>query len=114
MWTFDFDVKKCWKDLKICAIVNLRLNVDIYGIKEKDDKKVDFEIEIVSNIPYDTKYQIDTSLPEGMEKVKQRGANGIIVNAYKLIQQNGVTISKELISKDTYKALDRVILKSSN
>ena len=88
--------------------------VDIYGIKEKDDKKVDFEIEIVSNIPYDTKYQIDTSLPEGMEKVKQRGANGIIVNAYKLIQQNGVTISKELISKDTYKALDRVILKSSN
>ena len=88
--------------------------VDIYGIKEKDDKKVDFEIEIVSNIPYDTKYQIDSSLPEGMEKVKQRGANGIIVNAYKLIQQNGVTISKELISKDTYKALDRVILKSSN
>ena len=28
--------------------------------------------------------------------------------------QNGITVSKELLSKDTYKALDRVILKSSN
>lgn len=88
--------------------------VDIYGIKEKDDKKVDFEIETVSNIPYDTKYQTDSSLSAGTEKVKQRGANGIIVNAYKVVQQNGITVSKELISKDTYKALDRVILKSSN
>ena len=88
--------------------------VDIYGIKEKDDKKIDFEIETVSNIPYDTKYQTDSSLSAGTEKVKQRGANGIIVNAYKIVQQNGITVSKELISKDTYKALDRVILKSSN
>ena len=88
--------------------------VDIYGIKEKDDKKIDFEIENVSNIPYDTKYQTDSSLPAGTEKVKQRGANGIIVNAYKIVQQNGITVSKELLSKDTYKALDRVILKSSN
>lgn len=88
--------------------------VDIYGIKEKDDKKVDFEIETVSNIPYDTKYQTDSSLSAGTKKVKQRGANGIIVNAYKVVQQNGITVSKELISKDTYKALDRVILKSSN
>ena len=88
--------------------------VDIYGIKEKDDKEIDIDVETISTIPYETKYQTDSSLPSNTEKLKQRGANGVIVKAYKLIKQNGITISKNLLSKDSYIPLDRIILKSSN
>ena len=98
--------------------INISINsgmakVDIYGIKEETEYEISFDTETVSNIPYDTKYQIDSSLSAGTEKVKQRGVNGIIVNAYKIIKQNGITISKEFISKDKYNALDKVIAKSS-
>ena len=87
--------------------------VDIYGIKEKDEKVIDIDVETVSTIPYETKYQTDTSLPNGTEKLKQKGANGVIVKAYKIIKQNGITVSKELLSKDTYNPLEKIILKSS-
>ena len=88
--------------------------VDIYGIKEKEDKEIDIDVETISTIPYETKYQTDSSLPSNTEKLKQRGANGVIVKAYKLIKQNGITISKNLLSKDSYIPLDRIILKSYN
>lgn len=101
--------------IKIEITVNSGIaKVDIYGIKEETEYDISFDIETISNIPYDTKYKTDSSLPAGTEQVKQIGANGIIVNAYKIIKQNGITIARELISKDTYNALDRVILKSSN
>lgn len=87
--------------------------VDIYGIKEKDEKAVSIEVETVSTIPYETKYIKDSSLASGDKKVKQKGADGIIVNAYKIIKQNGSIISKELLSKDSYKPLERIIAKSS-
>lgn len=86
--------------------------VDIYGIKEKKEYSIAIDTEIVSNIPFETKYETDSSLPVGTEKVKQRGVNGIIVNAFKVIKQNGVTVSRELLSKDTYNALNRIILKN--
>ena len=64
-----------------------------------------------------TNKTIDPSLKkkinENDEKVKQRGADGIIVNAYKITKQNGSIISKELLSKDSYKPLERIIAKSS-
>lgn len=87
--------------------------VDIYGIKEKEDKEIDIDVETISTIPYETKYQTDSSLPSNTEKLKQRGANGVIVKAYKLVKQNGITISKSLLSKDSYIPLDKIILKSS-
>lgn len=101
--------------IKINVSINSGIaKVDIYGIKEEKEYEINFDIEVVSNIPFDTKYETDSGLPSGTEKIKQRGANGIIVNSYRLVKQNGIVISKELISKDVYNALDRVIIKSSN
>ena len=88
--------------------------IDIYGIKEEKEYEIEFDVETVSNIPRDTKYEIDKSLPKGTEKIKQKGSDGIIVNVYKIVKQNGITLSKEFISKDKYNALDKIILKSSN
>lgn len=97
--------------IKINVSINSGIaKVDIYGIKEDLEYEVDFDIDIVSNIPYNTKYEIDSSLPSGTEKIKQRGADGIIVNSYKVLKQNGIIVSRVLISKDTYNALDRIIV----
>lgn len=101
--------------IKINISVNSGIaKVDIYGIKEENEYQIDFEVETISNIPYDTKEQIDSSLSSGTELVKQRGADGAIVNVYKIVKQNGITVTKELLSKDKYNSLERIILKSSN
>ncbi len=92
-------------------VSNGMATVDIYGIKEKQEKEVSIEIETISTIPYETKYITDSSLTLGEEKLKQRGADGVIVNSYKITKENGTIISKELLSKDTYKPLERIIAK---
>jgi len=95
-------------------VSNGMATVDIYGIKENDEKEVSIEVETISTIPYETKYITDSSLTSGEEKLKQRGADGVIVNSYKITKENGTIISKELLSKDTYKPLERIIAKYLN
>ena len=92
-------------------VSNGMAKVDIYGIKEKEEKSVSIEVETVSTIPYETKYIKDSSLDLGDEIVKQRGADGVVVNAYKITKENGNIVSKELLSKDTYKPLERIVAK---
>lgn len=94
-------------------VSNGMATVNIYGIKEKQEKEVSIEVETISTIPYETKYITDSSLTSGEEKLKQRGADGVIVNSYKITKENGTIISKELLSKDTYKPLERIIAKSA-
>lgn len=100
--------------IKIVATVNSGIvKIEIYGIKEDSDMNATFETETLSNIPYNIKYVDDSSLEVGTEQIKQLGANGIIVNTYKIVKKNNIIVSKELISKDTYNAMDRIILKGT-
>ena len=94
-------------------IANGIAKIDIYGIKEDSVYDVSIDVETISSIPFDTKYETDNTMPSGTEKIKQRGVNGVIVNSYKVIKQSGIIISKELISKDKYNALDKVIVKGT-
>ena len=101
--------------IRIDAYVsNGMATVNIYGIREKDEKDVSIEVETISSIPYETKYIKDYSLSSGEEKLKQKGANGAIVNSYKITKENGNIISKELLSKDTYKPLEEIVAKSTH
>ena len=85
----------------------------IYGIKEETEYDIDFDIETISFTEPHIRYEQDNSLSYGVEKVIQRGSNGTIVNAYKLQKLNGNIVSKTLLSQDTYKALEKVILRNS-
>ena len=97
--------------IKIFVTLNSGIiKVDIYGIKEDVEYDVSFDIESISDIMYNIKYQQDYSLSPGEEKIKQAGSLGKIVKAYKVLKKSGVIISKELISKDTYKSMERIIL----
>lgn len=99
--------------IKLSVVVDSGVaKVDIYGIKEDSDFDIDFDIETVSNIPYKTVYEIDSSIPKGSEQVKQFGLDGVIVNSYILKKKNGITVSRDLISTDKYNSLDKIVLKN--
>ena len=84
--------------------------VSIFGIKEADrEYTYSFKTETISTIPYTTKYVTDSSLAVGKEVVKQKGANGLVTQTYMTKMLNGKVISTELLSKDTYSAMQRII-----
>lgn len=87
--------------------------VSIYGIKEENEYTVTFSTKTISTIPYTVKYVDDSSLAVGKEKVKQKGANGIITETYIIKSLNGKVISTQLLSKDTYNAMQRIILRGT-
>ena len=89
------------------------VTISIYGIKEDNEYAVSFSTEILSTIPYTVKYINDSSLAKGTEKVKQVGANGMITETYIIKTLNGTVVSKELLSKDTYNAMPRIILRGT-
>lgn len=87
--------------------------VSIYGIKEENEYKVSFSTKTISTIPYTIKYIDDNTLAAGKEKVSQLGANGLITETYIIKSLNGKVVSTELLSKDTYNAMQRIILRGT-
>ena len=84
--------------------------VSIFGIKEADrEYTYTFNTEVISTIPYTTKYVEDSSLAPGQEVVKQKGANGVVTQTYMTKMLNGKIVSTNLLSKDTYSAMQRII-----
>ena len=87
--------------------------VGIYGIKEENEYTFSFSTKTVASIPYTVKYVEDGTLPAGTEKVKQKGANGLKTETYITKMLNGKVISTTLLSRDTYDAMVRIILKGT-
>lgn len=111
----DFKFKNNRKyPVKIEASLNSGIaKISLYGVKEENDYTVTFETRTVSAIPYKTKYINDSTIEEGIEKIQQKGVNGLITETYKILNLNGVVVSKTLLSKDTYNAMQRVVLKGT-
>jgi len=107
----DFKFKNTRKyPIKVNASVNSGVaKISIYGLKEENEYDISFQSNTVSTIPFTIKYEDDNTLAPGEEKVKQKGANGLITETYKIVRQNGVIVSKTLLSKDTYNAMNKII-----
>ena len=87
--------------------------ISIYGIKEENEYTVSFSTKTISTIPYTVKYIDDDTLAVGQEKIKQKGANGLITETYIIKSLNGKVVSTKLLSKDTYNAMQKIILKGT-
>lgn len=113
--TIDFRFKNTRKyPIKIVASAkNGIATVSIFGIKEENEYTFSFNTKTVATIPYTTRYEEDPSLPAGTEKVKQRGANGIKTETYMTKMLNGKIVSTSLLSKDTYDAMSRIIVRGT-
>ena len=100
--------------IKISSTVNNGIvKVEIYGIKEENEYEIEIETNILETIDYKTIYINDSTLEEGLEIIEQLGNNGGKSETYKIIKQNGIIVSKILISTDTYSSLDQTIRKGT-
>ena len=84
--------------------------VSVYGIKEADrEYTYSFRTDVISTIPYTTKYVEDSSLSAGKEVVTQKGTNGLVCKTYMTKMLNGKIVSTKLLSTDTYSAMQRIV-----
>ena len=89
------------------------VTVTIYGIKQDDDYTVLIESKETSVIKQEVEYKEDKTLAKGQEVVERYGENGCTSETYKTLLKNGVVVSKETISKDTYNALSKIIRRNT-
>lgn len=87
--------------------------VSMFGMKEEQEYTFTFSTKTVASIPPTTKYEEDATLPAGTEKVKRKGANGLKTETYITKLLNGKAVSTTLLSKDTYDAMTKIIVKST-
>ena len=107
---FQFKNTRTYPVRIVASAKNGVATVSIFGIKEADrEYTYSFKTETISTIPYTTKYVQDSSLAVGQEVVKQKGANGLVTQTYMTKMLNGKVVSTELLSKDTYSAMQRII-----
>ncbi len=111
----DFKFKNNRKyPIKISAEVkNGVVTIAVYGIKEENEYTINFETKTISTIPYTTRYIEDASLKKGSQIVQQAGTNGLKTETYMITSLNGKIVSKKLLSKDTYNAMERIVLKGT-
>lgn len=111
----DFKFKNTRKNaIKIKASCSNGIaTVSIYGIKEETEYNITLDTKTISTIPYTTKYENDSTLVSGKEKVIQNGANGRVTETYIIKSLNGKVVSTKLLSRDTYSAMQKIILKGT-
>ena len=106
---FQFKNNRNYAVKIVASAKNGILKIDILGVKEEVEYEVLIESEITQVIPYSTKTTQNSSLPEGTQNVLVKGVNGYKSATYKILKQNGATISRTLISEDTYKPMAREV-----
>lgn len=87
--------------------------MSIYGIREETEYEVEIQSEVLSYLPYTTKYEEDSTLEEGKEVIDQSGYEGCTSETYRILKKNGKIISKTLLSKDTYDPMTRIVRKGT-
>ena len=93
------------------SIGNGVAKIDIYGIKEEVEYDVDIVTSVLSYTPFRVIYEDDSTLEPGQEKVSQSGMNGCRSITYKVVKLNGVEVSREVLSSDTYDPMNKIIKK---
>ncbi len=107
---FKFKNNKNYPIKIVAWVENKRLYVEIWGTKE-NDYTVQLESNTLSTISPKVVEKLDESLAPGQRKVESNGQTGLVSEAYKLIYDgDGKLISRTLISHDTYRAMDKVVL----
>ena len=91
------------------SIGNGVAKIDIYGIKEEVEYDVDIVTSVLSYTPFRVIYEDDPTLKPGQEKVSQSGMNGCKSITYKVVKLNGVEVSREVLSSDTYDPMNKII-----
>lgn len=98
--------------IKISATTNSGIaTITVYGVKEEQEYTINFDVDIIEKIDYDTNYEYSSKIPAGQEVVKQTGKYGYKCSTYKVVTFGDKEISRTLLSTDTYKPQKEIIQK---
>lgn len=89
------------------------VKISIKGIKEEKEYEVTIQSKITSIIKKTVQYIEDPTLEIGEEVVDQEGHNGCTSKTYKIVKYNGTVVSNDVISSDSYHALEKIIRKGT-
>lgn len=87
------------------------VTMKMYGLKEENEPTITFETVYHQTLYPETVYQDTTTLAPGQTKVQSSGRNGCKSTTYKVVKQNGVVVSRTELSSDTYRAMDKIVLR---
>ena len=106
---FKFKNSRTYPIKLVASAKNGVISISFKGIKEEKEYDIEITSTTLSTSPYKTTYQDNPDLAEGKEKVIQVGHNGMKSKAYKVVKYNGKTISKTLLSADTYQPMNKIV-----
>lgn len=89
------------------------VKISIKGIKEEKEYEVTIQSKITSIIKKTVQYIEDPTLEIGEEVVEQEGHNGCTSKTYKIVKYNGTVVSNDVISSDSYHALEKIVRKGT-
>lgn len=89
------------------------VKISIKGIKEEKEYEVTIQSKITSIIKKTVQYIEDPTLEIGEEVVEQEGHNGCTSKTYKIVKHNGTVVSNDVISSDSYHALEKIVRKGT-
>lgn len=106
---FRFKNSRSYPIKIVASAKNGVVSISIMGIKEEKEYEVVLTSSVLSTTQNQTVYEKNSNLAEGQEKVIQKGYIGRTSIAYKILKYNGKTISKTVLSKDTYKPMNKIV-----
>lgn len=106
---FKFKNTRSYPIKIVASAKNGVVSISIMGIKEEIEYEVVLTSTVLSTTKRNVLYENNSNLEEGTQKVIQKGYDGKKSIAYKIIKYNGKTISKTVLSKDTYKPMNQII-----
>lgn len=81
----------------------------IHGMQEQEEYEISIIPQTTASIPYATTQIPDPTLAPGQQVVSQAGHLGYKVTTYIVKKLNGVEVSRELLSNDTYQPMKAII-----
>lgn len=108
--TIDFKFKNNKETpIKLEAIADgNNLTINVYG-RKKYIKDISIETAILGSVPFSTTTIEDDTMFEDETLVEEKGVNGTKVEAYKVIKENGVEVSRTLLAKSNYSPTTKVV-----
>ena len=95
------------------SVKNGVAKIDLYGMKEEVEYEIKIQPSTLEVIEPKTTYQEDPNLDSGKEQVVQKGSKGYKTVTYKIYYLDGKVVKKEILSKDTYNPMERIIKKGT-
>lgn len=88
------------------------LEVVLYSVKN-NEYNVSIITEVIEELDFETKITEDPNLPIGVIEEQRIGRKGYKVQSYRVFTYKDGKEERELLSKDTYKALERIVVKGT-